>query len=614
MDGFGNLYFADLTNNRIREVTPDGTIHTVAGTGTAGYNGDNIPATSAELNAPTRVVSDAAGNYYIADEANNRVRKVTPDGTITTVAGGGTGCALQTDTLGDGCPATSAVLYRPADVAFDGAGNLYIADAFNGRIREVTPGGTITTVAGGGMSFPGDGGPATSAQLLQPTGLAFDSAGNLYIADADSGLIREVTPAGIITTVAGNGTQGYNGDNLAATSAELFVPSGVAVDVAGNLYIADLGNGRVRKVTPDGTITTVAGGGPGCAQQTDSIGDGCPAVNAALSPVGVALDALGNLYIADGGPIHRIRKVDVSDPPSLTFASTNVGAASAAQDVTALNLGNAPLTVSQISTTSGFALQGPDTSCSASSQTLAPAASCVLGIEFTPTENGSMSGNVVLTDNALNASDTTQTIALQGTATQGTQTISFTVPASPVTYGVAPITLSATASSGLPVTFSIVSGPGTLSGNTLTITGMGTVVVAVDQVGNANYAAAPEVQQGIVVNPAPLTVTANNVAVALGAPIPAFAYTITGFVNGDSSAVVSGTASLATTATTSSPVGAYPITFSAESLMASDYTFTYVGGVLELYNTSLVQYPTTALTWGRQVIGVSNWCRLALAC
>jgi uncharacterized protein (TIGR03437 family) len=311
VDAAGNLYIADTYNYRIRKVTPAGVITTVAGNGQSGYSGDGGPATAAGLNDPTGVEVDAAGNLYIADGRNSRVRKVTPAGTITTLAGNG-----QYRYGGDGGPATAAGLNGPTGVAVDAAGNLYIADAVNNRIRKVTPSGTITTVAGNGQEgYAGDGGPATAASLWLPEGVAVDAAGNLYIADSNNSRIRKVTPAGTITTVAGNGQWGYSGDGGPATPAMLGDPGGVAVDAAGNLYIADTGNSRIRKVTPGGTITTVAGGGSG-------LGDGGPATGASLRPEGVAVDAAGDLYIADTRN-NRIRKVTPSG--TITTVAGNGG-------------------------------------------------------------------------------------------------------------------------------------------------------------------------------------------------------------------------------------------------------------------------------------------------
>jgi sugar lactone lactonase YvrE len=235
---------------------------------------------------PQGVAVDAAGNLYIADTYNNRIRKVS-GGVITTVAGNGTSGSRD-----DNIPATSAQLNWPYGIAVDGAGNLYIANTYNNRICKVS-GGIITTVAGNGMhGFGGDNGPATSAQLSWPDGVAVDAAGNLYIADTDNDRVRKIS-GGVITTVAGNGTEGFSGDKGPATSAQLGWPYSVAVDTAGNLYIADTYNNRVRKVS-NGVITTLAGDGT-----FGFGGDNGPAISAAVSPAGIAVDSAGNVYLAD---------------------------------------------------------------------------------------------------------------------------------------------------------------------------------------------------------------------------------------------------------------------------------------------------------------------------
>lgn len=356
VDGVGNLYIADTGNERIRKVSRGGIITTVAGNGTSGYYGDNGPATRAHLNGPAGVAIDGPGNLYIADEGNNRVRKISPDGIISTVVGNG-----ASGYSGDDGPAIKARLNSPTGVAVDGFGNIYIADHDNYRIRKVSPDGIITTVAGFGkgeflfgpcgvsidhlgnvfvgetehamihkvlrnghmttvagsgmQGYSGDGGPATKAQLNFPCGVAIDSAGSLYIADTKNQRIRRLSRNGIIATVAGRGTSGYSGDGGPATKAQLDFPFGliesvaVAVDGVGNLYVPDVRNHRIRKVSRAGIITTVAGSGPVGDRNGGYSGDGGPAINAHLNlPRGVAIDSAGSLYIADTEN-NRVRKV-----------------------------------------------------------------------------------------------------------------------------------------------------------------------------------------------------------------------------------------------------------------------------------------------------------------
>ncbi|MGP8243002.1 MAG: hypothetical protein ACLQVN_00615 [Bryobacteraceae bacterium] len=378
LDAGGNLYVADTGNNAVRKISPNGTISTAAGNGVAGYSSDGVQASTTSLNGPEGVAVDSLGNLYIADTINDRVRLVSPGGIISTVAGTGSSAVYApiwdntgvSTTTGDGGPATAAAIVLPTDVALDSSGNLYIADYGNGRIRQVVK-GTIETLAGaaGGLpleigqlaaseqltgptglavnaasivyfaegsigtgsglapgdfriwevnstgllavaagngleSYSGDGGPAAVAQLNTPAGVALDSSGNLFVADTLNHRVRKISPAGVITTVAGNGVAGFSGDGGAATSAQLDSPMGVAVDRDGTIYIADTHNNRIRIVVGGGVIYTLAGNG-----NASFYGDGGPGGAASVhAPQGVAVDNNGNVLVADTGN-QRIRRI-----------------------------------------------------------------------------------------------------------------------------------------------------------------------------------------------------------------------------------------------------------------------------------------------------------------
>ena len=530
------MFISDSANQRIREVNAvTGIITTVAGNGTRGYNGDNIAATSAQLNFPTGVAVDGAGNLYIADNNNNRIRRVASStGLITTVAGNGAAGFV------DNVPATSSMLDEPFAVTLDAAGNLYIADSYNNRIRKVVAGtGIITTVAGSaGSGHNGDSIPATSAELNFPTSVELDAAGNLYIADNANHRIRKVMAStGLITTVAGNGVAGYNGDGSVSAVAELNFPRDIALDGSGNLYIADYSNQRVREVS--------------------------------------------------------------AAAPSLSFLPTDVGRTSSdsPQTITVGNNGydptnTNPLTFSGVSTgTTSFVLDSTN-SCTTSTS-LEPGQICALAVDFTPQAPGTTLTDVVtVADNNLNhinSAASPQTVPLSGNGLQQTPVV--TVATATISYGTPTVALSATMSfvgatapTGL-VTFTIDSGApvsasctGTTSPLTCTAIypsstlGVPTHTITASLIATPGFLAASGINT-LTVTPALATVTANPASKTYGAANPAFSATVAGTVNGDTLNYT-----LATTATTASGVGLYPITVTLG--LNPNYSVTPTNGTL----------------------------------
>jgi hypothetical protein len=391
VDSTGNVYVADSHNYMVREdVKSTGLMNFFAGDGTYGYTGDGGPALSAELSYVFGVAKDSNGNVYVADTYNCLIRKVSTAGTITTFAG----LVVTTPRCGfsgDGGAATSAELYQPYGVAVDSKNNVYIADYAEHVIRKVTS-GTITTIAGiGGIGgYSGDGGLATNALLYQPVAVAVDPAGNVFIADYGNSRIREINAAtGIITTVAGTGGSAFTGDGL-ATSNSVYAPQGIAVDANDNLFIADY-NERVRWVSPNGYMTTIAGNG-----SAGYTGDGGSAVLAELyEPTGIALDAAGDVLVSDYNN-SRVRSISAfaalgTSTGNLSFGLTAVGSTSSPETV--IVSAHGAVNITNISTSANFS-EADD--CPA---TLANNAVCTMYIYFVPTASGNLTGNVTINTN-----------------------------------------------------------------------------------------------------------------------------------------------------------------------------------------------------------------------
>jgi sugar lactone lactonase YvrE len=297
IDTFGNIYITDYVNERIRKISPSGIISTFAGTGIAGYSGDGGSAVNCQINGANGITTDISGNVYFADEGNKVIRKINLSGIITTIAGGGT------SGLGDGGLAINAAFGDPTDVGVDNAGNIYVSDISQNRIRKINVVGIITTIAGNGNTgFSGNGGQAVNALLWNPTAIAVDGPGNIYISDGENNSIRKIDITGVINTIAGyslwpsgGGGNLNNGDGGYATNAAIGYNEGVAVDAFGNVYISGYHTNRIRKINSSGIITTIAG--TGTAGHT---GDGGLAVYSSLNlPIGLATDSKGNIYVAD---------------------------------------------------------------------------------------------------------------------------------------------------------------------------------------------------------------------------------------------------------------------------------------------------------------------------
>jgi sugar lactone lactonase YvrE len=287
-DAQGNIYVADSYNNRIRKITATGIVSTLAGSSTAGFADGN--GTAARFDHPRGVTADVQGNIYVADSWNHRIRKITPAGVVSTVAGSTAGNA-------DGS-GISAQFFYPGGMASDVQGNIYVADASNDRIRKITSAGVVSTLAGSTYGFAD--GSGTVAQFYNPSGVATDAQVNIYVADASNNRIRKITPAGVVSTIAGNSTAGFADGNL--TLARFSNPLDVATDTHGNIYVADGVNNRIREISPAGVVSTLAG-------STQGFADGSGSDAKFYNPVGIVTDAKGNIYVTDQN--NRIRLITV---------------------------------------------------------------------------------------------------------------------------------------------------------------------------------------------------------------------------------------------------------------------------------------------------------------
>jgi len=306
VDSSGNKYVADVTNHAIRKITPAGVVITLAGSGSSGFS--NGTGTAATFSAPSGVAVDGSGNVYVADGNNYAIRKITPAGVVSTIAGS----RSPGFTNGTG---TAATFYLPRGVAVDGSGNVYVGDAGNNAIRKITPAGVVSTLAGSGSLGFGNG-TGTAATFSAPNGVAVDGSGSVYVADTGNNAIRKITPAGVVSTLAGSVSSGFT--NGTGTAATFYYPSDVAVDNSGNVYVAEFGNNAIRKITPAGVVSTLAGSGsPGFTNGTGTAAT-------FTSPYGVAVDGSGNVYVADVTN-HAIRKITPAGVVSTLAGSGSLG-------------------------------------------------------------------------------------------------------------------------------------------------------------------------------------------------------------------------------------------------------------------------------------------------
>ena len=577
LDGSGNMYIVDMYNYRVRKISSAGVITTVAGNGTYGYSGDGGPATAAELYLPVAVTLDHSGNLYIADEGNNRIRKVTPSGIISTVAGTGTA-----GYSGDGGAATAAAINSPWAVAVDSTGNMIIADRANNRLRRVNTSGIITTIAGNGTAgFAADGSVATSSMICTPEGVVLDASGNIYFSDHGNNRIRKITSSGLLYTLAGNGTGGFSGDGGAATSAEIYSPCGVARDNDGNIYFADNGNNRVREISTSGYIFTIAGTGT-----AGYSGDGGMASTSEIyAPYNIAADASGNIYICDAGN-QRLREVTAGIPAltAITGATTvAAGSAITLSDATTggtwFSYNTSIATIDSTGTLRGVAA-GRDTILY--SVTGACGTSYALYVVTVTSSVASISGPAsVCTGSTISLSDATT----GGTWTSSNTAVASVGSASGVVYGISAgsVTISYTTSSGTATSHITVLGSpsaGAISGASTVCAG--STITLIDSISGGTWSSS---------NTAIATVGSTGVVAGVSAGTTVITYVVTNVCG-------TGYATKTITVTSGSSVGA--ITGASTVCVGSSITLSDAtsGGTWSCSTTTVATVSAAGVVYG----------------
>lgn len=414
-DASGNLYIVDQSNHKIRKITPAGVVTTFAGNGTQGST--NATGTAASFNNPFGVATDASGNVYVADRFNHKIRKISPAGVVTTLAGSGTAGSIN-------ATGTAASFNNPIGVATDASGNVYVADAANNKIRKITPAGVVTTFAGSGTVGSTDA-TGNAASFNSPHGVSTDASGNVYVTDNQNNKIRKVSPAGVVTTFAGSGTAGST--DATGTSASFYGPIGVAIDISGNVYVVEQINNKIRKISPAGVVTTLAGSGN--IGSTDATGTAASFDN----PFGVATDASGNLYVGDRNN-NKIRKINILGysinptlPAGLSFDGTTgiiSGTPTVAMTATIYTITACNASGSSVTTVSIATVMLPNISYSEGAQTY------VVGTAISPLNPSS-------TGSSIPASIYGQVTTFAGNGTIGTANGTGTVASFNRPYGVA---------------------------------------------------------------------------------------------------------------------------------------------------------------------------------